>query len=462
MPERVYDEYGRPFELLESLGKGGQGEVFAVAGRLAIKLIGAASPRKRHQLKDQLRWIRNLPEINGLIKPKGLLREPDLGYWMELKSDCIPISRLIKPPGREKPTYAWYDQAGGLKKRMRVLTRLAGILGVLHGYGIAYSDLSDNNVLISQNPLQDEVWLIDTDNLRRESHIGDGVHTKGYAAPEVLSKQSPVNTLSDAHAFAVLAFKVLTGTHPLIGDHVENGEPELEEQALKGLLPWIDDLTNDLNRSSHGIPREQVLSGKTTERFHEAFTAGLTNPAKRPSVNAWFETLHLASSRILTCPNCQHAYFSNHLNCPNCKEKAPKYVQFSVHSKLCQEAEEKLKGRTLGAVQKPINLVVIQEGTAVKLNAFELGGWFDAQALEPILELKFMTQQIGIRTLSPQTESISLIRTKAAKPRNLKLGPTHLPLSEFDGNGRTSFYLEFQVDANYQREGKFRIFGETP
>ena len=46
----------------------------------------------------------------------------------------------------------------------------------------------------------------------------------------VLGK-SGVNTLTDAHAFAVIAFQTLCLIHPLMGDLVLDGEPELEEKA---------------------------------------------------------------------------------------------------------------------------------------------------------------------------------------------------------------------------------------
>ena len=62
-----------------------------------------------------------------------------------------------------------------------------------------------------------------------------------------------VNSLTDAHAFSVLAFQTLSLAHPLIGDAVNEGPPEREEEALAGRLPWIDHPTDGSNRASSGI-----------------------------------------------------------------------------------------------------------------------------------------------------------------------------------------------------------------
>lgn len=82
-----------------------------------------------------------------------------------------------------------------------------------------------------------EAWLIDLDNLCTHSEPGRAVFTPYYGAPEIVTGRSGATSLSDAWAFAVLAFNALTLLHPLCGDLVRDGEPELEEQALTGQVP---------------------------------------------------------------------------------------------------------------------------------------------------------------------------------------------------------------------------------
>ena len=73
--------------------------------------------------------------------------------------------------------------------------------------------------------------------------------------------------MSDCFSFAVLAYELLTLNHPLIGDYVSEGEPELEEQALKGKLPWVDHSEDNTNERNTGLPSEKVMPEKLLNLF---------------------------------------------------------------------------------------------------------------------------------------------------------------------------------------------------
>jgi serine/threonine protein kinase len=101
-----------------------------------------------------------------------------------------------------------------------VLSAVAEVLARLHGKGLAYGDPSPANLLIPPNPVDEpNVFLIDADNLRAFAQAGSHyIFTPGYGAPEVVTGQHGISTLSDAHAFAVIAYKVLTTNHPFVGE----------------------------------------------------------------------------------------------------------------------------------------------------------------------------------------------------------------------------------------------------
>src|SRR5690606_11242499 len=130
---------------------------------------------------------------------------------------------------------------------------------------------SPHNVFVSEAVSEAVVRLIDADNLRFNSTpAASTLHTPGYGAPELVRGTGSINTLTDAHGFAVMAFEGLTLAHPLLGDAIRAGDPDGEFSALAGELPWIDHSSDDRNRSSVGLMREAVLSPRLRELCEES------------------------------------------------------------------------------------------------------------------------------------------------------------------------------------------------
>ena len=331
-PDTVTSIHGNRYRIGRQLGRGGQGVVFAVEGeRMAVKLLRDRSPRARERLRDQLAMVGRLP-LEGLAvaRPIEQLRPPHVGYVMELFTGMAPLGSLLRPPKGTKGIAKWYFEGGGLHRRLRLLARVAEVVAELHGRGLVYVDLSPHNVFVSERPNACEVRLIDTDNLRTATAAGRPLYTPGYGAPEVVRGTGVQNTLGDAHAFAVLAFETLALVHPLLGDAVQDGEPEMEERAFAGCLPWIDAAGDDSNRSSDGIPREIVLSRILREDFSRAFGPGLSDPDERPGLARWGEHLHRAADRTVTCSECAGSYFCNRDTCPWCDTSRTTFVFATV------------------------------------------------------------------------------------------------------------------------------------
>lgn len=323
---------GNRYRLGRELGRGGQGAVFAVEGdRMAVKLLRNQSSKARESLRDQLAMVGRLPlEGLAIARPIEQLRSPHVGYVMELFTGMTPIQSLLRPPKGTKSIVEWYFQGGGLRRRLRLLARTAEVLSELHGRGLVYVDPSPNNVFVSEQSNACEVRLIDTDNLHPATAVGQPLCTPGYGAPEIVPETGVPSSLSDSHAFAVIAFEALVLAHPLLGDLVNEGEPEMEEQAFAGCLPWIDAADDDSNRSSDGIPRDIVLSRRLQADFSRTFGPGLSAPHKRPGLAQWAEHLHQAADRTVTCPECSGSYFYNRNVCPWCDASRPGFVIAAV------------------------------------------------------------------------------------------------------------------------------------
>jgi DNA-binding helix-hairpin-helix protein with protein kinase domain len=402
----VVDVNGVRYELVELLGRGGQGAVYAVkGGRLAVKLVAGCGQKHRERMRNQLTHVRRLPVgALSLAKPLEMLRPPHTGYVMELLTGMAPIKRLLAPPKGEGPSVEWYLRSGGLRRRLLVLGRAAHVLAQLHGKGLAYSDPSPANIFISDDPSFAEVWFIDTDNLRYESAPGSlaGVYTPGYGAPELVQGRSGVTTLTDVHAFAIIAFQALALAHPFIGDLVNDGEPELEEQAFAGMLPWIDDAEDDRNRASFGVPREWVLSARLAEAFQRTFGAGRLTPSDRPGAAEWAERLFAAADATIRCPGCGGTFYFNQRQCTWCDAARPTFATAVFH------LWDPNHGASGGILTKPqrgsVRPVVVGHGAVTSASAFTVTRRlaFDQmgpEADEPVVEASLTNDRISIRGL---------------------------------------------------------------
>lgn len=331
-PLVVRDTNRTEYTLGRILGEGGQGRVHAVAGRpLAVKLLRASTGAERERINNDVARVRRLPlQELPLARPLALLTAPHAGYVMELLSGMIPLAALIHPPRGTQNILPWYLETGGLGRRLRLLARLADVVGALHGRGLSYGDMSPENAFISEQVHANEVWLIDCDNL----HAGvaaRAVYTPGYAAPELFMGHLGADSLSDAWSFATLAFETLTLLHPFDGDQVHDGDPSLEDAAFRGELPWVDDAADISNAASgRGLPREAVLSRRLSALSAECFGLSRLDRMKRPGIAAWAERLQEAADQLLVCPGCRGDYLLNRSTCPWCDTARPDFLLVDV------------------------------------------------------------------------------------------------------------------------------------
>ena len=315
----VGETSGAEYEILKELGRGAQGRVYSIqGGKYAFKQLGKKTSSKAQLLKRKIsyiktRSIKDLPISRPLEQVKGNV----LGYIMEMASDMESLEELLKPKGDN-----WWKETGGLKKRLLILVKLSKVLSDLHSRGLVYGDLSPSNIFISEDPNYSEVFLIDCDNITHESKVGEAVYTPGYGAPEIVKQDSGSDTYSDDFSFAIIAYQLLTLNHPFIGDYVNNGEPELEEQAYLGEIPWVNHSEDNLNRTTTGMASLITISSKMMQEFEQTFESGIKNCHKRTTTLKWYETIDSALNFVLQCESCgNYHFFSKKRICPFCNNK---------------------------------------------------------------------------------------------------------------------------------------------
>ena len=399
----VVDSKNISYEVLEKLGEGSQGVTYLLKDKKHIvKLFNQSFDD--NSTKSKINFLINL----GLDKkvfavPLRQITQPKNGYVSEFASGMIPLSSLKL--GTVNTNLAeWYLSSGGLLKRYNVLIRLAALLRALHSKGLAYCDLSPNNVFISERPESDNVFLIDLDNLRYKTSIVNNIYTPFYGAPEVISNNAPNTTMSDCFSFAVLAYELLTLNHPLIGDYVSEGEPELEEEALKGKLPWVDHSEDNTNERATGLPSEKVMPEKLLNLFRKNFEEGLNNSLERPSMAEWFDMLNLALNELLRCGNinCNLRYpYNNSKKCNFCGQAPQKVTRIQMRRweeiEYYDEKTHEVK-QQFGLQPEVYDEILIDENTPKEIAAFNFL-LTEIEPLAPLLKIEYLKEKDELKIL---------------------------------------------------------------
>ena len=395
----VKDEEGHQHRLTEKLGVGGQGTVFLTADeRFVVKVLSLPEAGARERWRQQLSSVLTLPlEDLKVSRPLRLLASPHVGYVMRRIPNAQSLAALSDVPHGIADAAAWYLETGGLRRRLKVLARMAGILRSLHDRGLVYGDPSPANVLFDE---EEQVYLIDVDNLVAVArHQPDWVLTPWFAAPEVYAGRSGVNTLTDAFAFAAMAFQTLTLVHPLLGDAVHGAGPEAEESALRGEWPWIDHPDDARNRASHGLPRSEMLTAELRHLAAQTFGEGLTNPSRRPGLKAWEQALWEAADRLLRCGSCSQDSDFEHLNCLWCGVPRSGFVRAVAQVADPETAALALELK-LSQIDGPLGTLICSTGLPGIVHPRHLTGSPDEA---PLVELTFDGERLQVRSLDHQT-----------------------------------------------------------
>ena len=336
--QRVWDDRGAVYELGEKLAEGGQGHV--VTTRADARLLVKVS-KWPNAHPESLEWQRQIERVHRLpitendlpiAMPKALIVKPRAGYVMELMDGLVPLEQLLTRAQQaflDGEGLSGYLASGGLRRRLRLLARLARVMARLHGLGIAHGDLSPKNVFVSESHEHAEVWLIDCDNLTyavRDSSLQ--LYTPDYGAPELLCGERGISTYTDIWSFAVVAFQLLTVLHPFKSGDLVDQDSEREEPALRGELPWVDHPEDESNRASLGIPRELVCTPVLRDLFDRCFRLGVLDAGERPVMAEWAEAFEAAVAVQVLC-NMDHGgcgstfLWNRDLCCPFCDTAQP-------------------------------------------------------------------------------------------------------------------------------------------
>ena len=449
---------GAEYIILDELGRGGQGRVFSVyGGKYAFKLIGKKSSKKAQLLTRKISYIKTRPlEDLPISKPIEQVEGEALGYIMEIATDMIPMQLLIKPEG---DFLEWWNQTGGLKKRLLILRKVANTLKTLHSRGLVYGDFSFSNIFVSEEKDYSEIFFIDTDNITHDSKIGTAVYTPGYAAPEIIQTEdhqasSGYDTYTDIYSFAIIAYQLLTLNHPFIGDYVNDGDPELEEKAYLGEIPWVNHSSDDINNTQSGIPSSLTISKKMMEAFQKTFEPGIIDSRSRVTTGKWMEILSGAIDALIECPNTscgKDFFFNKELTCPFCEQKS-NYVGFADIHPLVKPILEDVKYNYSVGLENVQNIGSIISRKIIspdKYLVFYEDDFLLNASNRELFKIKIKDDSILIKGIG--LKKVSIISNKKFK-QSVDIS------SEVKGTFKGDFIIFFDDLKNYQRILKIKKY----
>ncbi|PHQ83890.1 MAG: protein kinase [Thalassobium sp.] len=352
------DIHGGQYPLKQKLKEGGQGVVYTTElPSVLIKGFTSQDGNAKQRWRAHIEWLirQDIADLK-LARPLALMKAPRMAYAMELMDGLVDLTSLFDSfiKARDEATddkpnlhIKNYLDQGGLSRRIRILCQLARTLNQLHGRGMLYGDLSPDNIFVSDDPAHAETWLIDCDNISYESHTGLTVHTPDYGAPEVVRGEAMLSSLTDCWSFAVIAYQLLTHNHPLKGDMINDGEPELEDAALRGEHPWVNDPDDTDNECDNNLPVQLLEHSKLPALFQQTFGPGKQVPTQRPTMAEWLEALTEVDEHLFVCKACDgHSILPtdtqqlNEVECFFCDEPAdPELVLFQEF--ICVSDDEK-------------------------------------------------------------------------------------------------------------------------
>jgi DNA-binding helix-hairpin-helix protein with protein kinase domain len=301
----------------ELIGKGGEGEVFTVNGRIdhAVKIYNTGLRAKR---EDKVRAMVR----GGLAAKTNLVAYPIeivfnrrgnfLGFLMRLLSGFRPVHEVYSPKSRKR-----YFTKADYRFVIRAALNSARAVGKVHQTGCVIGDLNHSGVLVSQDAT---VALIDADSFQFRQ--GGKIYrclvgVPDFTPPELYGQnlEAVVRTIEhDNFSLAVAIFQLLfMGRHPYAGQYngpyTSMGEAIAQNRFAFSLTRRSATMTNP----PPGSLTLDLFPALVSDAFEQAF--GL-NPAARPSASDWIVALTRLEGSLRRCSKVRTHYYPN--NAKNC------------------------------------------------------------------------------------------------------------------------------------------------
>ncbi|HEY5791549.1 MAG TPA: serine/threonine-protein kinase [Gammaproteobacteria bacterium] len=319
MPARI----GR-YELLEQLGRGSMGTVYAAYDpfsqlKVAIKVANPGLIDESRHGRRMRRLFFNEAHAAGVLNHPNILKIFDAG----VEGDTCFIVMEFLGGVRTLAEFTQPERLLPIHEAVAMVYRLASALDYMHGKGVVHRDIKPSNILVASDG---SVKLADFSIAVIQGAEPGGKPLRGvmgtplYMAPEQTC-EDVVTGLTDIFALGVVFYQLLTGCHPFAAQTVEkvlwnvaNFEPLPPSKLRSECTPELDYIVRRmLNKSprrrySRGLEAAAELSVlyqdlesiKREVDFAEKFAELGRYPFFREFTTAeMWELLHAGSWRVL-------------------------------------------------------------------------------------------------------------------------------------------------------------------
>ena len=345
------DSKGKSYRLDKSLGKGGEGEVFSIAGMpnsvakiyIPEKKYTASCPRDfmEEKIKVMLRHpVQNPYDSQGnllIAWPTEILYcgGEFVGYVMPKISQSYKLFDMY----RDSRVDLFKNAPGGYSWVYSYITAFSLALSVqrVHEAGHLVGDMNPSNFFVTSSG---SVIMIDTDSFDIVDPSGGGKNYKcmvafpDYLAPELQGRNLALPTSkftkeADCFSLAINIFRLLmNGNHPFNCKRVTGAVKSVAQSGTvtaiaKGECPYVRSLHTGVIPDS--APDFLMLPEDIRELFDKAFnyteSTARSAAAKRPSAEDWVKKLsgHYNDSEFKKCSkDSHHIFFKAYGRCPWC------------------------------------------------------------------------------------------------------------------------------------------------
>lgn len=310
----------------QSIGKGGEADVFDIGGGIAVKIFkspdhpdyigsreeqhGAEIRLDEHQRKLPA-FPKNMPQ--RVITPIDLAMDRNnkiKGYSMNYLKNTEPLLRFSDPMFRQ--------QGIDNSKVIEIFKDLHPTVKGLHTANIVIGDFNDLNVLIKDQ----EAYVIDADSFQF-GNFYCRMYTNKFVDPLLckvdnggMTLAKPFNSESDWYAYAVMLFNSLLYVDPYGG--VYRPKKGVKVKQNQRAMHRITVFNPEVRYPKPATPFT-VLPDELLDYFSKVFEKDLREE---------FPIKLLDNFRWTTCSNCgtQHAK----RQCPNCSAVSPNAVKEKI------------------------------------------------------------------------------------------------------------------------------------
>ena len=315
-----YDSQNQPYNLTNTLGRGGEGTVYACENdfQIVAKIYHEPVDREKAQ---KLRWMaanrdEQLLKVAAWVidvltdKHDGKI----VGFLMP-NVRAKEIHELYSPKSRRIhfPDATWHfliHTAANLARAFHNLHKRSHVMGdVNHGNCVV---LADGTVKL----IDCDSYSIKTETMRYPCEVGVTTHL----APElqgITLRGVERQTKHDNFGLAVIIFQLLfIGRHPFSGNYLGGEDKAIEDCIREHLFAYGKDASVKLVAQPPGTLSLSAVSPKVANLFERAFTKDFIRPEPRE----WIEALEDLADNLEQCTlHPGHLFYEKTPLCPWCE-----------------------------------------------------------------------------------------------------------------------------------------------